>query len=387
MGNSRRCPSARSCLLALLAAVPVMLDAAQPELTVSAEELKQFPLKQDLPGDPPESGVRYWSHPFKSLDVYGAYVTVVQRKGQQELWRASIRQKRANTQGRLTPHYHTAAPEERVCIVSRGPDITALGNGEIRFNSSMIDDVFSPDDPAQLSPDRGFSRTHMAYVQNVGYVFYCCVTRGYSPGAVPLLPALFVSPDGKAGNWAYLGKMKGEPLKEAEKRVIWCDGGSIHRLDDGRWRAYLNGYGQVAAAVEADRLDGDWAFVRNGGGHIRELLPDFPRSEGAFGAWIHVLRVGAKEWHLWLTDSWPPQAIWHFSSRNGLDWKPYGRQPELTRIAVGGHGIKCMRTYLDPETNEIVGLLSVWAPIHNAAPNWVLHLTRMRTGLQPRLPD
>jgi len=361
--------------------------AAPPELTVSEEELKQFPLKSDLPGDPPESGVRYWSHPFKSIGIYGAYVTVIQREGALELWRGSILHKGTNTEGRLTPNYYTATPSEKVCMVSRGPNLDSLGNGEPRFSSAMINDVFLRDTPAKLSPERGFSRTHMAWIPGSGYVFYCCVTRGYRPGQEPLSPALFTSPSGARDSWTYRGKMRGEPLSEAAKRTVWSDGGSIHHLDDGRWRAYINGYGRAASAIESEALTGEWTFLRDSSGAIRELLPDLPQGKHGSGVWIHVLRVAAHEWHLWLTDSWPPQAIWHFSSTDGLDWKPYGLQPEITRLSVGGHGIKCMRTYLDTDTHEIVGLLSVWTALDDRSPNWVLHRTRMPTGLQPTAQD
>jgi hypothetical protein len=359
------------------------LAGCTARLTVSDSQLERFPLAAKLPGKPARSGQRHWARPFEAIRSHGAYVSVVRREGQYELWRGSLMFGATNSHGRLGKPYHKAAPEEKVAAVSRGPNMQALGKLDPRFDASLVDDVFSPDNPDELAWDRGFTRTSMQWFPELGYVFYCCVTRGYAPGANPLYPAFFTSPTGAPGTWTYRGKMKGEPLAEAAKRVIWSDGGSLHRLSGGRWRAYLNGFGQVGTAVESDALDGEWTFVRDAKGAIRELLPDFPKGPHRGGCWIHVLQVGAAEWHLWLTDTWPAQSIWHYSSDDGLEWRPYGQQPELTRRAVGGRAIKCLRTYFDSERNEIVGMLSVRGSIDDGPEGWVLHLSHMDTGLQP----
>ena len=339
--------------------------AGEPGAGLSAEELKILPLKTDLPGKPPKSGLRYWAAPFESIGVGGAYVSVVIRDGKYELWH--------NTWGEIDV-------TDKQMVVNRGPDILHLGKAETVFDATMINDVFDPKDPAQLSAERGFTRPYVLYDGELGYILFSCNPPGYYPGSVPLLPALATSKTGEPGSWAYKGKIKGEPLDEAAKRTIWSDGGSLHRLDDGRWRIYLNGFGPVAAALESNTLDGPWAFVRDKAGAIRELLPDFPKGPNAGGCFPTVLRVAKDEWHFWLTDTWPPQSIWHFWSKDGLTWKLYGKQPEITRAAVGWHGIKCLRAYLDPAGKEIVGLLSVWGTNENGKPGWVLHVSRMPVG-------
>ncbi|HUW34761.1 MAG TPA: hypothetical protein VM223_24395 [Planctomycetota bacterium] len=53
---------------------------------VSEYEQKNHALKTDLPGDPPKNGLRYWKQPFRSIGAGGAYVTVIIRDGQYELW-------------------------------------------------------------------------------------------------------------------------------------------------------------------------------------------------------------------------------------------------------------------------------------------------------------
>ncbi|MCJ8329802.1 MAG: hypothetical protein HRT89_09575 [Lentisphaeria bacterium] len=373
----------RKCVISPCLVLFFVACTTPPQLTVSEKELKRFPLELELPGNPARSGLRYWAKPFKPIPAYGAYVSVIYRDNQYELWRGSLVLGNTHTKGKLGKLYHTATPKQKVNIVSRGPTMQTLGNDEPRFNASLVDDLFLPNKPDELAPGRGFTRTCMTWFKDIGYVFYCCTTRGYSPGQVSLYPAFFTSKTGKLGTWTYQGKMKGEPLEIAKKKVVWSDGGSLHRLADGRWRAYLNGFGQVATAVEAKSITGKWSFIRNAKGEIKELLPDFPKTAKRGGCWIHVLQVHEKEWHLWLSDTWPAQSIWHYSSTDGLSWKPYGKQPEITRIAVGGRAIKCFRTYLHPNGKEIVGMLSVRGRIGSGPEGWVLHLSKIPTGLQP----
>ena len=352
--------------LIAMVVIPVCLLAACSRTTwppVTPDELKQLPLNANLPGDPPKNGVRYWAEPFKSIGVGGAYVTTIIRDGQYELWH--------NT-------WDEGDISRRQIVVNRGPDVRHLGPAQAAFDASTINDVFEVKAPDTIASGRGYTRPFMYYDNQAGYVLLTCVCPAYIPGSVPLLPALCVSKTGEPGTWIYKGKLKGEPLDEAAKRLTWSDGGTLMRLDDGRWRIYLNGFGQKVAAIESDTLDGPWKFLRDAGGTIRELLPG---DNG--GPWVDVLRVRPDEWHLWLTDTWPPQAIWHFWSRDGLTWQLYGRQPEITRAAVGGHGIKCMRVYLDPDGKTIVGLLSVWSKAEDGKPGWVLHVSRMPIGPPP----
>ena len=358
----------RLCIVLLAAALAGCAQQnRQVMVPATAEELKQFPLKSDLPGDPPKSGVRYWAEPFRPIGVSGAYVSVIIRDGRYELWHNSWGDDLAGKQ----------------IVVHRGPDIMHLGDSEAVFDATLIDDVHDPKDPGQLSPERGFTRAFMFWEPETGYVLLSCVPPGYYPGSVPMLPALTVSKTGQRGTWAYNGKTRGDVQDEAATRNIWSDGGSLVHLEDGRWRIYLNGFGTVAAALEASTLDGPWTFLRDESGAIRELLPDFPKGPHGGGCFPTVLRVNHDNWHLWITDTWPPQAIWHFWSADGLAWRPYGRQPEITRAAVAGHGIKCLRAYVDSDGKNIVGLLSVWADTPQGRKNWMLHASRMPVGPPP----
>jgi hypothetical protein len=137
------------------------------------------------------------------------------------------------------------------------------------------------------------------------------------------------------------------------------------------------------AAAESATLTGPWSFLRTPQGGIRELLAEFPKAPNRGGCFPTVLQVAGNNWHLWITDTWPPQSIWHFVSPDGLAWQPYGDQPEITRAAVNGHGIKCLRAYVDPDTREIVGLLSVWGTDSKGEKGWILHETRMPSAAAP----
>jgi hypothetical protein len=332
---------------------------------------EDFPVRTDLPGDPPPDGVRYWQGPFRSVQAQGAYVSVFVVGGgaerRWELWQ--------NTWGDDVA--------SRGIVVRRGPALDGLGKEEMVCDGTLITDVPDPQSPKQPAPKRGYTRTAMTRDDELGYVMFCCVCPDYLPGTVPLLPAALVSKTGEKGTFRYLGKLQGEPQEEAARRTVWSDGGSLVRLSDGRWGAYVNGFGRVLSAMESDQLTGQWKFLRDEGGAIRELLPDFPSGPNYGGCFPTVLRVSETNWHAWITDTWPPQSIWHFRSADGIAWKPFGKQPEITRAAVGGKPIKCLRARVDPDKGEVVGLLSVWQEGSDGETHWVLHESRMSADRAP----
>jgi hypothetical protein len=328
---------------------------------VDASDLKQFPLRLDVPGDPPRTGWRYWSRfsplPYSTKALGNSYVSIIQPpQGGVEFW--------ANTWG-------PTGAADRGFFVRRGPALNRLGPEEPVFDGALIDDVYVTNQPSVLAPGRGISRPSLILDPQEGYVLFCGVCPEYLPGSVPMLPALFVSKTGAKGTWKYLGTLKGEPAAAAQERFMttgrheWINGGGITRLPDRRWRIYLNGFDRRLAAVEGDRLEGPWQFLRDNQGGVRELLPDGPG-----GIFPHLLKVGDRDWHLWLTDTWPAQSIWHYHSTDGLRWKLFGLQPEITRAAVGNRPIKCLRTYFDRKRGRIVGLLAVWCPKPEGGKGW-----------------
>ena len=246
-----------------------------------------------------------------------------------------------------------------------GPGLESLGDWENMFENDLINDVYDMNEKEKLAAGRAFERADIYHDTKEGYVLFGCVCPSYGWPA-PLLPAIMVSKTGEKGTWKYLGKLKGEPALEYAKGKTWSDGGSIVRSTDGKWRAYLNGFGTVLAAIECDTLDGEWRFLRNANGEIREILPDFPKDKGHGGCFPQVLKIDEKDWHCWISDKWPPQSIFHFQSDDGLNWKPFGKQPEITRKAFNGMPIKCLRCFYDSKSKKIIGLLSIWGKLPQA---------------------
>ena len=306
--------------------------------------------------------LRYWAQPFRATGLEGAYVSVIVRNDQLEFWRGV---------GEAGP------ASVRRLGVRRGNALAHLGQPEVVLDSTSINDLFSGHGSNRLSIYRQFTRSSVGYFEGVGYVHLASVIRRYQPGRESLSPALFSSPSGVAGDWRYLGKLTGEPTDFAATHYVWSDGGSLLRRADGGWRIYLNGYGVRLAALEADALRGPWRFLRRSDGRIRELASALtgrsPRGEGY--AFPTVVQIG-DEWHAWLSDAWPTASIWHLWSRDGLDWRLYRDQPEITRAAVNGKPIKCLRVYSEPGGKYLVGLLSVWEGQADTG-TWMLYRSRL----------
>ena len=298
-----------------------------------------------------KNGVAYWKRPFKALPGRAAYVSVIIRKknGKKiyEVWN--------NSWGKTG--------EERGAEVRKGKTLwSAIISKPVKvFKGTLIDDVFDPKSPKKLASLRGLTRTDVKYYPDTGYVMIGCVCSDYKPGKVPLLPVIFVSKTGKPGTWKYLGKLKGEPAEFAKKHYVWSDGGSIIRLKNGRWRFYHNGYGKNLSAMESDSIEGPWKFIRDKKGNIKELASVLPLKEMRGKAIFPVvLKASEDEWHAWFSDQWVPEKIYHLSSENGLDWKLYRKQPEITINAFNGKPIKCIRVFFDPDKKRIISLVSVW---------------------------
>ena len=339
-------------LIGLMAGMPGVAhadDADLLSLPLSQEELATVPLDSKILGEPPKGGLRSWSSPTNTR-LKGSYVSVVHREGagRVEFWE--------NTWGADSCETHRV-------VFRKGKSLESLDPEEsVAFDGALIHDVFDPSDPTRLAPNRGATRVSVTFDSQVGYIVLCCVCPDYLPGSVSLVPAIFTSKSGEPGSFTYLGKLKGECGELAAQKKIWSDGGTLVRLQDGRWRIYLNGFGPKLAAMECSTLTGEWKFLRDPAGNIRELLPSIPVG----CTFPDVQRDTSGRCHLLFSDKWPPQSIWHMVSRDGVEWAPAGPQPEITRELFRGHGIKCMRGYIDPSSGKFCGLLSVY-------PFWTLH--------------
>jgi len=323
--------------------------------------------------------VRYWKTPFQSGDVLGAYVSVTVRDGMIEFWRGC-------PLGDLNDDDQSNKTES--LVVRRGKSLDTLVDPEVVLAMrDLIDDVPRLDSQPGLAPGRAFTRTFIMYDPEAGYVGLVCSHPEYRGHY--LHPAIITSPTGGPGTWRYLGKLKGEPADEAQRRKVWSDGGSILRLADGTWRIYLNGYGDqqsCVVALQADKLDGEWKFLKDDAGRILSLTPYIPSAGGhSVGPFPNVLRVSPTEWHMWISDRWPPDAIWHFYSADGLKWQLYARQPEIIR-RDNEDNIKCLRAFLSPDGKSIVGMLSVMSHLKfEESGRWRTHWSTMPVGPPPGL--
>ncbi len=336
-----------------------------------------YPVTAEETAAPPP-GKSHWIEPFRRVDAYDAYVSTIVRDGRIEYWHSLWQHEPGNT---------LRYPLSNKLVVRYGKSMDALGPREVVADlKPMIRDVPVPNQPEKMSETRGVTRGFMAWYPDIGYVFLGCVVHQYAPGAVPLLPALWTSRTGRKDTWRYLGKMKGEIEEEAAKRIIWSDGGSIFRLEDGRWRVYLDGFNGDLAIAEAPGLKGPWKFIHDAGGKIRALARVYsthPKVTGQGLTFPTVLRVARNEWHLWSSDNWPVRAVYHLYSTDGIHWKLYGKQPEINPAMTGGKPIKALRVFVEPGGQHIIGMLSVRDKRPDGDEGWVIHTSRMRTGPPP----
>jgi hypothetical protein len=313
--------------------------------------------------------VRHWQ-PFQASTLTGAYISVIARNRQLELWREANPSEQIPWRRLLRQYAST--------LEQRDERQTVL-------DAALIDDVYDPERPGQLSASRLFTRSSVDYHPGFGYTLLAGVIHEYRPGELPLLPALFVSPDGNPGSWRYRGQLSGEPAALATQRYIWSDGGSVIRMADGSWRIYLNGYGVQLAVLQSNGIDGPWRFLRTADGSIRELAGALIKS-GAGGhgfACPTVMRIDSNEWHAWLSEGWPVVAIWHLWSADGLQWQLYGTQPEITPATFGGKIFKNIRVYRHPGAAVMSGLVSVWDRMSNGEDGWLLYRSELPVGRPP----
>ena len=308
---------------------------------------------------PPPPVCRYWK-PFKSTSIRYDYVTGVHSGKGIAYMMCCDRSRR---------------PKSESILISFPPG-GQRGSKKIRilFSSKLVDDVMDPDRPGQKASSVKMTRTSVYHDKEVGFV--CMNSLFAGPGSAyakrTLVPAIFSSKTGKPGTWKYHGKLSGEPADYEKKRKgRWIGEGSVVRTIGG-WRAYLVGYGPVLAVAESRSLDGPWKFVRKGG-KLADILPEL---RGA--CFPYVLKVSDSEYHLWVSRKWPAGPLFHFSSEDGLDFKPYGEQPELSAASVGSRAMKGLRAFLSSDGKTIYGLVPF------SRRGWVIHQSTMPVGLQPK---
>jgi hypothetical protein len=317
----------------------------------------------------PPNGLRYWA-PFQKTPIQYDYVAGACRDGQIVYFLCCEDFKR---------------PAEETIMISFPPGGERDRNKiRVLFSSKLIDDVGDPADPQKPAACVQMARTAMYHDPQVGYVCMNSLFPGRMSdyGKRSLVPAIFSSLTGEPGTWKYHGKLKGEPadyeneLRGKNKR--WIGEGCVVRVGENSWRAYLGGYGVSLAAAASESLDGPWQFIRDRNGKLKDLLGATWKGGGCFP---YVLKVSEKEFHLWLAENWPVGPVWHFSSADGLDFKPYGRQPEIHLAAVQAKSMKGIRAFLDADGKTIRGLIPF-----GFGSGWLLYQSTLPVGLQPATP-
>ena len=212
-----------------------------------------------------------------------------------------------------------------------------------------------------------------AYGPKDGYFAVAHVCDGYPPRRGSVYPAWLTSPSGKAGTWTYHGRLKGEiEAYLPSKAPRWADGRGLFyqpkftgKLNDAeptknRFLFFSNQYpssGSLALLYSADAKD--WRFYRQDG-KIVNLLPESLRGKSMI--FPQVIQAGKHGWFAWLSEKWPPKAIWRIHSTDGLTWKLFGdSQPEI--VKPPHTTIKTLSAWYDDQADILHGYLSVWEKI------------------------
>jgi hypothetical protein len=264
------------------------------------------------------------------------------------------------------------------------------------------------------------TRSSCTVLKNGTHIVLAAIGPRYQGGS-ELYPALFVSPDGKAGTWKHLGPPAGDPeewLKKA-RRIngrFRIEGGSIVELEDGTLRMYIYGFtdmkdlttrkqppprkkkgkkGRSGRGVslynhnifiaEAPKPEGPWKFRKNMRGRcigITEgLSPDCQ--------WLfpNVMQIGKHGYMLTGVDKWVPTSTWAAFSLDGVKFhlrkddkgKVTGPIFVPSMVAPGMDSIKGLRGAFNP-ANSMFEAVAIVSPVKN--PNWHVYHSRIRFPLE-----
>lgn len=181
-----------------------------------------------------------------------------------------------------------------------------------------------------------------------------------------LLPALFVSPEGKRRTWRHIGIPTGEPLEwikhqQKQQKLIRSEGGSLVLTPEGKIRMYAHGYGTQLCFAEADSIEGPWKFFRDKNGRIVDLTASLPKGK----EWVSPYVISLGSAYLLLGgNQWPTTEIWGAVSLDGKNFGYAGgrSQPLLRAGQITGKepGFKTMRGMLDTKSREVILIANPW---------------------------
>jgi len=330
----------------------VVVAAVFAVCTASSEVVAQ---NKDI-GEPRPILARYWDQPFMpgGSTLIGSYTSIIRHSpGDFVAFNNSID---GSLDGGL--------------VMWTGKDNHTFDEVGVVFRHELIDDVFGPD--GELYAKRRLTRPFIDWHPDAGYVGIVHVCADYGPIDGRVYPAMVTSQTGKAGTWTYHGKLKGEIWDEfgdESGKPRWADGGGFYYQHDkpatldraqplnNRYLFFSNQYaGEGSIALLYSNDGKQWYFHRNDAGKIVNLIPMFA---GRIMIFPHIIRLGDQGWAMFLSEKWPPIAIYRLASRDGLNWEPFGEQPEI--VKPDDLMIKNVNGWYDDETGLLHGYLSVWA--------------------------
>ncbi len=299
-----------------------------------------------------------------------------------------------------------------------GPDLGSMKDSRdvIRFGADIIKGYDRPLNGIRYPL---ITRASCSILKDGTHIVLCAIGPKYQGGS-ELFPALFVSPDGKPGNWKHLGPPPGDPADYiAKARTLngrfRIEGGSIFELPNGTLRMYIHGFRdpmELAAMkppnnvpqkgkkgkkgsprgaglnsssmfiAEAPKPEGPWRFVKDAAGrciNINEnLTPDCK--------WLfpNVMQIGEHGFMLTGGNKWPPTATYAAFSVDGIHFEipsapgtapqPILRPQDISPQATS---MKVLRGAFNPKT----GLFEAVANI-STKKGWHVHHSKTEFDLQ-----
>ncbi len=297
---------------------------------------------------------RHWDAPFRpgATTLVGSYTGII-RRGEND----------------FVAFNNTAAGDLAGGLVMwRGKDHLHFEKVGVVFTHEQITDVFGREE--ELFAERRLTRPFIDWHPAVGFVGVIHVCAGYPPVDARVYPALVKSPTGEAGSWTYRGKLAGEirdAFGDGSGQPRWADGGGFFYRHDGsetvdrqkpltnRYLFFSNQYAGDGSLTLLYSADGQTWYFHRRDGEIVNLIPMFAGRRMIFP---HVVPMGEAGWTLFLSENWPPVAIYRLWSRDGLQWRLFDPEPAVRKPA--DLSIKNLNGWFDPRTQTLHGYLSVW---------------------------
>ncbi|MEN8255531.1 MAG: hypothetical protein ABFR33_08685 [Verrucomicrobiota bacterium] len=316
----------------------------------------------------------YWDEPFKPTAAYGSYNSIFRKPdGTLEMWN--------NTMGE--------GPRDGL-VRFRAKNPVAWKHPRTLAEHRLIDDVFE-DDGATPAEKRRYTRPCVTFHPEDGYFAVAHVCDGYPAKHGSVYPAFLTSADGR--RWVYHGRLKGEIeafMPPGNSR--WANGRGLfyqpekpktlndaHPLEN-RFVFFSDQYPAkdcLALLYSADAKT--WKFYRRNG-EIVNLLPTGLQGRGMI--FPQVIQAGRHGWFAWLSEAWPPKAIWRIHSPDGLNWSLFGdEQPEI--VKPPDVMIKTLSAWYDDREDLLHSYLAIWEHVTPKLLNYRLyHATTTRFSLE-----